>query len=104
MPEEYICWYCGDTIELKKEPKERDFCEECKEPICTGQPFPAESFLPDHVSWRTAQKNARTAETVRANIRFGCAISPRKQPGSDSPDRIRSDLPRPRACTSGRSS
>lgn len=30
MPEEYICWYCGDTIELKKEPKERVFCEECK--------------------------------------------------------------------------
>ena len=31
MPEEYKCWYCGNTVELKNEPKERFFCEGCKE-------------------------------------------------------------------------
>lgn len=31
MPDEYICWYCGKTIDRKYEPQERVFCEECKE-------------------------------------------------------------------------
>ena len=31
IEEEYTCWKCGNTIKLNDEPKERVFCEGCKE-------------------------------------------------------------------------